>query len=77
MTDKVDYTLIDSDIVDLVRALNENGIITVSSCSGHGKEYGHIWLKDGRVLIILNPNYSKGDDAVKSEVSAILEKGRR
>lgn len=44
---------IDREILPLVVALNNGDIPTISSCSGHGKELGHIWLKDGRVLIIM------------------------
>jgi len=67
---------IDREIAGLVRALNKEGIITISSCSGHGKEHGHIWLKDGRVLIIFHPDYSKSEDAIKDEVVSILRQGK-
>lgn len=43
----------DPEIVDLVKALNDGGLPTVSSCSGHGERYGSIALKDGRCLMIL------------------------
>lgn len=66
---------LDKEVADLVSALNKGGIETISSCSGHRKEYGHIWLKDGRVLIILRPNYNQGEDAVKDEVVGILQLG--
>lgn len=52
---------IDIEILDLVKALNSQKIYTVSSCSGHGKEFGHIWLKDGRVLIILPSGMTKDE----------------
>jgi len=42
----------DPEIVDLVKALNDGGIKTVASCSGHGELNGSIILKDGRCLII-------------------------
>lgn len=42
----------DPEIVDLVKALNEGGVRTVASCSGHGERTGNIALKDGRELII-------------------------
>lgn len=42
----------DPEIVDLVKALNDAGISTVASCSGHGHRPGSIILKDGRELII-------------------------
>jgi hypothetical protein len=44
---------IDRCIAPLVQALNFAGIYTSSCCCGHNAEYGHIWLQDGRVLIIL------------------------
>lgn len=43
---------IDSCIAEIVRALNEGGITTISSCCGHGKRDGEIQLADGRVLVI-------------------------
>lgn len=42
----------DPEIVDLVAALNDAGIGTVASCSGHGEKPGNIALADGRELII-------------------------
>ena len=68
----IDGMELDREVADLVRTLNKGGIMTISSCSGHGKELGHIWLKDGRVLIIFHPNYSKGEDAMKDEVVSML-----
>ena len=68
---------IDEDIRDLVNALNLGGIPTGSSCSGHNKEWGHIWLKDGRVLIIYYPDYTKEDDAMKDEIVEVLKAGWR
>lgn len=50
---------IDEEILPLVVALNNGGIPTVSSCSGHGRELGHIWLKDDRVLIIVPAHSTK------------------
>lgn len=58
---------IDEEILDLVEALNIGGIPTISSCSGHDKEYGHIWLKDNRVLIVLPRGKSK------DEIESILQ----
>jgi len=58
---------IDIDIRDLVNALNIGGVLTASSCSGHNKENGHIWLKDGRVLIIIRP---KGSDEEQKDIVA-------
>lgn len=42
----------DPEIADLVSALNEAGIRTVASCSGHGHRPGNIMLADGRELVI-------------------------
>ena len=58
---------IDSCIAPIVAALNRAGIYTASSCCGHGKSLGHIWLQDGRALIILN-------DATKESIIEIIEK---
>lgn len=44
----------DPEIVDLVKALNDGGIPTKASCSGHGERNGNIALQDGRELIIAN-----------------------
>ncbi len=41
----------DPEIADLVKALNDGGIATIASCSGHGRA-GVISLADGRELII-------------------------
>ncbi len=47
---------VDKCIASIVNALNRNGIYTASCCCGHGYELGHIWLQDGRVLVIMqNP----------------------
>lgn len=43
---------IDSCIADIVDALNKAGIYTSSSCCGHGKTNGEIWLHDGRKLAV-------------------------
>lgn len=42
----------DPEIADLVRALNDGGVRTIASCSGHGARPGNIALEDGRELII-------------------------
>lgn len=42
----------DPEIADLVRALNDGGLATVGSCSGHGWRPGNIMLADGRVLVV-------------------------
>ena len=49
---KIEKAEIDQCIAPLVRALNNYGIPTVSSCCGHGKIPGSIELADGRVLMI-------------------------
>jgi hypothetical protein len=53
-TGKARWTIkpIDACIAPIVKALNDAGIYTVSSCCGHGKSDGEIWLHDGRILII-------------------------
>ena len=43
---------IDRCIAPIVRALNEGGVLTTSSCCGHGKGPGSILLADGRELAI-------------------------
>jgi len=58
---------IDNCIAPLVQALNNAGIYTASCCCGHSEELGHIWLQDGRVLIIL-------PDATKDTISYIVTK---
>lgn len=45
---------IDTCIAEIVRALNAGGIVTTSSCCGHGKSDGSISLADGRELVIRN-----------------------
>ena len=48
----------DPEIVDLVTALNTNGLRTVASCSGHGERFGNIALADGRELLVA-PNFEE------------------
>ena len=43
---------IDSCIAPLVKALQESGIDMRSSCCGHGRPLGDIYLQDGRILLI-------------------------
>jgi hypothetical protein len=43
---------VDVEIAPLVRALNDGGIATRASCSGHGFRPGSIILADGRELHI-------------------------
>ena len=50
--DRVDTKGIDKCIAPIVRALNEAGIRTDSSCCGHFKRDGWIVLHDGRELVI-------------------------
>lgn len=47
-----DFKGIDGCIAPIVKALNDAGIYTASSCCGHGKVDGEILLHDGRVVII-------------------------
>ena len=49
----------DPEIAPLVKALNDAGIRTVASCSGHGRRPGNIALADGRELIIA-ADYAEG-----------------
>jgi len=58
---------VDECLVDTIVSLNEAGLPTIGCCCGHGKENGYIWLKDGRVFIVLTPQEG---DAGKSEVAA-------
>ena len=46
---------VDACIADLVRALNDGGVTTTSSCCGHGRGDGSILLADGRELVV-KPN---------------------
>lgn len=43
---------VDESIAPLVKLLNDGGIATAASCSGHGQRPGNIALADGRELII-------------------------
>ncbi len=43
---------IDAEIFPLVKALNEGGIGTIASCSGHGNKPGSVCLADGREIIL-------------------------
>jgi len=43
---------IDACIADIVKALNDAGVYTTTSCCGHGIRQGWIGLLDGRVLRI-------------------------
>lgn len=43
---------VDLCIAPIVQALNGAGILTASSCCGHGKADGSILLQDGRHLTI-------------------------
>ena len=70
----IDGLELDNKVADLVYALNKGGVATASSCSGHGKQLGHVLLKDGRLLIIYYPDYTKGDQAWKGDVVKMLER---
>lgn len=48
------YIQVDSCLADLIQALNDAQIYTITSCCGHGKGYGEIILEDGRTLTIRN-----------------------
>jgi len=50
--DRVAVKKIDACIAPIVKALNEAGIKTRSSCCGHGKTDGHISLWDDTELVI-------------------------
>jgi len=43
---------VDACIADVVRALNAGGVITTSSCCGHGRSDGSILLSDGREIVV-------------------------
>lgn len=43
---------VDACIVDVVRALNDGGVVTTSSCCGHGRSDGSILLADGREIVL-------------------------
>ena len=44
---------VDFEIAKIVKALNDGGVSTVASCSGHGWRPGNIILRDGRELFII------------------------
>ncbi len=50
--ERVDEKDIDSCIYEFVKMLNDNGIITIASCCGHGKQPTNIALYDGREVIV-------------------------
>jgi hypothetical protein len=43
---------VDACIAGIVRALNDGGVITTSSCCGHGRGDGSILLADGREIVL-------------------------
>lgn len=45
---------VDACIASIVRALNDGGVMTTSSCCGHGRGDGSVLLADGREIIIRN-----------------------
>lgn len=47
-----DWKGVDTCIAPIVEALNKAGILTSSSCCGHGKSNGVISLHDGRLIEI-------------------------
>jgi len=44
---------VDPEIQRLVQILNDGGIQTIASCSGHGERPPTIALKDGREILVL------------------------
>lgn len=64
---------IDTCIAPLVDALNRARIFTESCCCGHGEMLGHIWLQDGRVLVVLPSGTTK--DGVMSILSTAPSAG--
>lgn len=52
---------VDSCIANLVKALNDGGVVTRDSCCGHGKGPGMIRLADGRVLRVGVGNKHQGE----------------
>ena len=46
---------VDACIAPIVKALNDGGLKTISSCCGHGKGDGRIDLLDGRILLVTRP----------------------
>ena len=53
---------IDRCIAPIVKALNDAGIYTASSCCGHGQNSGEITLHDGRILAIQYPGIYMEDN---------------
>ncbi len=43
---------VDACIADIIKALNENSVLTKSCCCGHNKCNGSIFLYDGRAIYI-------------------------
>jgi hypothetical protein len=43
---------VDACIAEIVCALNAGGVMTTSSCCGHGRSDGSILLADGREMVI-------------------------
>ena len=56
---RLGFVGIDSCIAPIVGALNKAKIYTSSSCCGHGNKFGHIYLQDGRVLVVITPPQTK------------------
>lgn len=61
---------IDACLADLIEALNLTGILTASSCCGHGSDIGHIILQDGRTLIV-TPAMPKCETADESTIDRL------
>ncbi len=43
---------VDRCLAPIVQALNDAGILTESCCCGHGRGFGYIGLRDGRIMRI-------------------------
>lgn len=49
---------VDPCIAPLVQVLNDGGMLTTSSCCGHGQRPGTITLADGRELLVM-PSFAE------------------
>lgn len=69
-----DIREIDSCLVPTIKSLNEGKIYTASCCCGHGKQHGHIWLHDGRKLIIIEKDPNLTNEQEKDQLLEMLKK---
>ena len=65
---------IDKCIADIVKALHQGGVPTASHCCGHYKEHGHVVLRDGRCLIVIEPESQTGDMAKEIVSNICIQK---